>query len=322
MLLAVAVYVVLDFIDHPFEGTFSIAAATPEAHLTLWLAQTESSAATTAIAHDAADELLLYGQPATSGTLSGGASRAIVDFLSHPRSSEELLAVSSNTVADLAQERISSLVGEEPLQAALAQRLLSHATPLGVLSDEPLAIAVPPDSPIQSLSELTAQMRAYPQELVFATTDDNWSADNLAELVSETGVEGVVPYRVYPSAEGAALALSSGEADVLLGPSGQITSEARAGRLRMLGWPSALGAPPHFWVELLAAPGTSPVRVRNLRHQLSALIAGAPWHELLRTQGYLAPTHPYSGAGLFSFLPARMARAARLREIALRVERG
>lgn len=322
LLLAVVVYVVLDFVDHPFEGAFSIASATPEAHLTLWLAQTESGAATTAIAHDAADELLLYGQPATAGTLSGGASRAVLDFFSHPRSPEELLAVSSNTIADLAQERVSSLVGEEPLQAARAQRLLAHATPVGVLSDDPLAIAVPPSSPIRSLAELTAQMRAYPQELVFATTEDNWSADNLADLVSQTGVEGVVPYRVYPSAEGAALALSSGEADVLIGPSGQIATEARAKRMRMLGWPSALGAPPHFWVELLAAPGAPRARVRALRHQLSSLIAGAPWHELLRAQGHLAPARPLSGAGLLSFLPVRMARAAHLREIALRVERG
>ena len=320
VLLAVLSYVVLDFVQHPFEGAFSEAVAAPEPHLTLWAAQTEGGAATVTITRDAADELLLYGRAATVGTLPGGASRAITGFFAARRSPDDMLAISADTVADLAQERVSSLVGENPLQAALAQRELARAVPVGVLSDDPLTIAVPAASPLHDLAELAGQMRAFPQELVFATTDDNWSADNLAALVSDTGVEGVVPYRVYPSAQGAALALGAGEADVLLAPRGQVLAEARARRLRALGWPTTLGSPPHFWVELLAAPGTPPARIRALRRQLAALTGGAPWRGLLSAQGYAAPARPLSGAGLHEFLPIHIARAARLRLLAQRVE--
>jgi hypothetical protein len=320
LVLAVLAYVVVDFVQHPFLGVPSDAAVVPEAHLTLWLAQTEAAGEAAATVHETADGLLLHGHPATVGVLAGGSSQAVVHFFSSPRSPEDLLAVSSGTLADLAQERTSTFVGEDPMRAALAQHLLARAIPVGLLNRDPLTIAVPRDSPIHSVGELLGELRASPQRHVFAITDGSWAADNLAALVQDAGIEGYVPYRIFPSTEEATLALAAGSADVVLAPHGTILPELRARTLRALRWPATAGGAPSSWIELFAVRGTSPAQVARLRRQLLALTRDPAWRALLRRGGQ-APAAALSSLRLRSFLPAQMQRAAGLQQLALHAAR-
>jgi tripartite-type tricarboxylate transporter receptor subunit TctC len=319
LLLAVLAYVVVDFVQSPFGSVFSNAVAAPEAHLTLWLAQTETSASTGTTVRIAAGGLQLHGHATTVGVLPGGSSRAVVQFFAQAKTPGQLLVVSSDTLADLAQERASALVGEEPLQAALAQRLLARADPVAVLSTDSLAVAVPARSPIRDMSQLMADMRAWPQGNVFATTEDNWAADSLAALVHEAGVNGVVRYRVFPATEDLSLALSGASADVVLAPRSTILPQLRDGQLRELAWPAGMSPPPS-WVELLAAPGTHASQLAGLRAAVRALIADDRWRALLRRAGQ-RPSSALSGAQLQQFLETQSARVASLQQVAQRIER-
>jgi Tripartite tricarboxylate transporter family receptor len=319
LLVAVLAYVIVDFVQSPFPNVFSDAVAAPNPHLTLWIAQTETSASTDSTVHLAADTLILDGQPANVAVLPGGSSRAIVHFLSQPQPPGQLLVISSNTLADLAQERMSALIGEEPLRAAFAERLLQRAIPVGLVSEDSLTIAVPRRSPIHSLSELMTDMRAAPGGLVFATTEDNWAADNLAALVEDAGVDGVVHYRVFPSTEEVSLALAGGNAEVVLAPRSTILADLRAGRLRALGWPRG-SHPPPSWVELLASPSTPASQVQTLRSEVRDLISSKAWRAQLRDGGQQPGTHMSVGP-LQRFLAGQNAKVASLQQVALRVER-
>jgi len=323
LLLAVLAYVVADFVQHPFLGVPSDAAVTPEAHLTLWLAQTEASEEAATTLHETANSLLLQGRPATVGVLPGGSSQAVVRFFSTPRSSEDLLAVSSGTLADLAQERTSTFVGEDPMRAALAQHLLTRAIPVGLLSRDPLTIAVPSESSIHSVGELLRDLHDSPRQHVFAITDGSWAADNLATLVQDAGVSGIVPYRVFPTTEEASLALSAGSANVVLAPHGTILPQLRAHTLRPLAWPATNGRgirAPSSWIELLATPETPTQRVDQLRRRFRALTHDLAWRALLRDGGQTPAGDP-SDAGLQQLVPTQISRAAELQQITLHAER-
>ncbi|HXC45321.1 MAG TPA: hypothetical protein VNU24_01850, partial [Solirubrobacteraceae bacterium] len=183
-----------------------------------------------------------------------------------------------------------------------------------------LTIAVPRDSPIHSVGELLGELRASPQRHVFAITDGSWAADNLAALVQDAGIEGYVPYRIFPSTEEATLALAAGSADVVLAPHGTILPELRARTLRALRWPATAGGAPSSWIELFAVRGTSPAQVARLRRQLLALTRDPAWRALLRRGGQ-APAAALSSLRLRSFLPAQMQRAAGLQQLALHAAR-
>lgn len=316
LLLSVIAFAVVDLVQHPFLGGSSEAAVVPPPHLTLWLAQTEASGEAGELVRESADSLALYGQPATVGLLGGGAAQAVSDFFAGPRSADDLLAVSSETLADLSQERASTLVGEEPLAAARAQRLLARAVPLGLLGGAPLTLAVLRDSLLRDAAELVGQLRRSPRAHVFATADDNWDTDNLAALVQQAGVDGVVPYSVFSSTRDASLALTAGSADVVLGSREELLPDIRAGRLRELRWPASAGAPPRLWVELLAAPGTNRVQVAALRRLLRHLAHNRVWLDLTGARASV----PLDGASLGDFLSSQLARVTALQRLARRVE--
>jgi hypothetical protein len=319
LVLAVLAFVVVDFVRHPFLGAASEAASAPRPHLTLWLAETDASGEAGPVVHEIADSLQLYGRPATVGLLSSGASQAVTGFLGQRRPADQLLAVSSETLADLAQERTSALPGEDPLRAALAQRLLARAAPVGVLESEPLTIAVPQSSSLGNVGELLAQVRRSAQAHVFAITDDNWATDNLASLVQDAGVDGVVPYRVYPSAQDASLALTAGDANVVLAPRGALSHSIGSHQLRALAWPAG-DLPTRSWVVLLAAPGASAAQIATLRRQFRALTHAPAWRSAARELG-LSATTPLAGTRLRDFLAVQLARTAELQLVALQVER-
>ena len=319
LLLAVIAFVVLDFVQHPPWVSASDAAGPPAARWTLYLAQTEAEGESAEVVRATADSLLLYGRPGATAMLPGGSSQAIGSFFAHRRPAGRVLAISGETLADLVQERESSLFGDDPLRAARAQRLLERATPVGVLSEEELGIAVSPSSNVHNAAQLLAQLRDAGASHVFAIPNEGFEQDSLAALVRDGGVQGVVPYRVFPSAQDALLALTAGEADVILAPRAAIAAQARAHRLRELAWPTALAGPaPRSWVELLAPSWESAASVHALRRQLHALSANATWRRLIGLQAHL---QPLSGSGLASFLPAQAARTELLQRTALRIER-
>jgi hypothetical protein len=331
LLVALVGYVVADFVHYPvIASTGSAAVPTPQ--VTLWVAATESGGEAEVVARDAAASLELHGRSTTIKTLQGGSSQAVAGFLAAGRRGRgthgagssaapapaQLLVLTSTTLADLARDRDEQLVPGAALEAAVAQALLRRAIPIGVLSDDPLALAVPRDAEVRTSGELLAAMRADPARQLFAIDDDAYSRDQLAALVQRAGVPGRTRFSVLPSGREAAAAMELGDANAVLTSRSALAGEARARRLRALAWPFGRGRAPVAWAMLLAPPGMPAAQVATLRRAVAALVREPQWRRVLRRQGR-APAQ-VGAAALPGFVPARAAEAEQLQRLAREVE--
>jgi hypothetical protein len=319
LVLLTLTYVVADFVRNPLIDSIGDAAVRPAA-LTLWVPSTESGTDTSVLAGEAARRLSLPSGRTVTTTVAGGASAAVERFLGSPcRSCGRLLAVSSTTLADIARDADDTEFPDGPVRAQHARDLLQHATAIGVLSDDPLTLAVRPTSGIRTGAQLAAGLRARPHQQVFAIADDTYTKDNLASLVRETRVHGHVPYRVYSSSQVASLALPAGNADVVLAPRSALLPDIRAGRLRALAWPLPGGAP-RAWTALIAGRGLGAADVAALRRQVRGLAADAGWLTMLR-RGGRAAAHGTDASAAQAFLRQRMDWTLGLARVVKRVDR-
>jgi tripartite-type tricarboxylate transporter receptor subunit TctC len=320
LVLVLLAHAVSDVLHHPFLGDTGDAAIV-DAHLTLWVPGTESGGPSEAVARAAAASLQLTGRPATVKLLSaGGAAGAVRGFLGDDPDGrpDDLLVVSSATVADLARGRSDPLLGDRASDAAEAELLLRRARPLAVLARDTLAIAVRPGSPLRSGTQLARALRRNPRAHLLAIEGDAWTKVQLGRLVQRAGVPGRVPYRAYPSGGEAALGLESGDADVVLAPGSALRAEVAGGRLRLLAWPRGAAAP-QAWTAVLEAPRVRPGQHQRLADELARLGADPHWRAALRGAGRAAGARPGAPRG---FLAARVDAATWLQHVTERVERG
>jgi hypothetical protein len=318
LLVLLCGYVVADFVRSPFLAPSGSAAVRP-VQVTIWTGGGESGDETGTLVRDTAAALELAGHPTAVKSIRGGSSQAVAEFLSRPPVEPgDVMAVTSATLADLAHDRRDRLVPGAAEEAALARALLRRAIPIGLVGRDALAIGVSPGEAIDNSDELVAALARAPWERVFGIPDDTWSRTQLASLVERAGVNGSVRFSVYQSGAEAGQELAAGTVNTILVPRGSLWEDARKGRLRTIRWPFDQGRAPRFWVGLVAAPGTSPARVAQLRRWLSAMAREPAWRRSLRRSGH-EPTAPGSQE-LAILLRDGMAKADRLELLTQRVE--
>lgn len=336
-MLVLLAHAVSDLLHHPFLGDTGDAAIV-DAHLTLWVPGTEAGGPSESVARQAAASLQLTGRPATVKVLrQGGAAGAVTRFLGdgpdHARP-DDLLVVSSATVADLARGRGDALFGGVATAAGEAEDALKHARPVAVLAEDALQLAVRPDAKVRSGTALSADLRARPGAHVVAIEGDAWTKAQLGRLVQHAGVPGRVAYRAYPSGAEAALGLAAGEADVVLAPRSELKAEVVAGHLRVLAWPSGAGAAPHAWTALLEASGLKAGQHARIADELRRLANDPQWRRALRATGRTVPAEAArvgapssittrSGASVpKDFLLRKVAEATWLQRVTAHLEEG
>jgi len=280
LLVLVGGYVVADFVRSPFSAPRGAAAVRPAA-LTIWSPAGEAGDESGPVLDEAAADLELGGHPTVIKTVPGGSARALISFLSRPRSGAgRLLAITSTTLADLAHDRREMLVPGAAEEAALARALLRRSKPVGMLSVAPLELAVEPDSAIRSGSELLASLAGDPAEQLIGIDDDTFSRDQLAALVAGAGVDGEVHFNVFQSPADAEQALASGATHTILASSPSL----RGTHLRRLGWPLP-GPRPHAWVALVAPPPVDTAALDTLRGWIGKLQRDPEWRANLLAEG-------------------------------------
>lgn len=317
LLVLLGGYVVADFVRSPFSAPQG-RAAVRSAAVTIWTPAADAGDESGTVLHGAAAGLELGGHVAVVKSVPGGSAQALIAFLSYRRPGHgALLAISSNTLADLAHDRRETLVPGAAEEAALARALLRRAKPVGILASAPLELAVGHDSPIHSGQELVADMIAAPGDQLVGIDDDTFSRDQLAALVAGAGIDGEVHFTVFPSSAGAGAAIASGTAQTVLAGRPAIRADLHQGRIRGFHWPLP-GPAPRSWVALVARPDVGARELRQLRAWVRALQIEPHWRAILRHEGR-RPADP--GTKELASLIRHTAAADRLEEIAQRVER-
>lgn len=316
LLVLLGGYVVADFVRSPFSAPRGAAAVRPAA-VTIWTPAADAGDESGTVLHGAAAGLELGGHDAVVKSISGGSAQALISFLSHRRPGHgALLAISSNTLADLAHDRRETLVPGAAEEAALARALLRRAKPVGLLASAPLELAVGSDSPIRSGEELVADLIAAPGDQLVGIDDDTFSRDELAALVEGAGIDGEVRFTVFQSSAGAGAAIQSGAAQTVLAGRPALRADLHSGHLRGFHWPLP-GPAPRAWVAVVARPDVGAAELRQLREWVGRLQVEPRWRAILRHEGR-RPADP--GLKELASLIRHSAPADRLEEIAQRVE--
>jgi tripartite-type tricarboxylate transporter receptor subunit TctC len=313
LLVVVGGYVVADFVRSPFSTSPGAAAVRPAA-VTIWAPAGEAGGESGPVLTQAVAGLELDGHPTVVKSLPGGSAQALISFLSRRHYGHgQLLAISSTTLADLAHDRHETLVPGAAEEAVLAQALLRHSRPVGMLAADPLELAVEQGSSIRNRAEMLGSLTADPSEQVFGIGDNTFSRDQLAALVEGAGVDGAVHFSVLQSDADANQAIANGSADaVLVGRSAILH-----GQLHGIGWPLP-GPHPYSWVALVAPETTETDDLDTLRGWISDLQRDPRWRANLQAEGRL-PSAP--GVKVVAGLIRHTAPAERLERIAERVER-
>ncbi|HEY2570082.1 MAG TPA: hypothetical protein VGI27_01350 [Solirubrobacteraceae bacterium] len=289
--------------------------------LTLWVAGADSGGQTLSVATQAASCWGLHGHSTTVGVLPGGSATAVAEFLAGVRGKpDELLLITSTTLADIAHDQRDPLLGDESRERALrAQRLLVGAAPIAVLASDPLTLAVAARSSIHTTGELLQRIRNSTSRPLLDVAADSWLRGNLAALVERAGVRGEAPYGVFSTSREAITNVTGDREQVAIAPYSAVRTDLRSGRLRQLQWPAAGGRAPRTWMAILAPSGLRASEVAALRSQARGLCAGSAWSELLRADG-LSPVAP-GAIKLSSFVPDGIREATRLQTLAGRIMR-
>lgn len=319
VLTVVVAIVVVSYARQALDGGGEAAGYGPS--LTLWVAGADAAGQTMSVATQAASCWELNGHSASVGVLPGGSTTAVAEFLNGVRGKpDELLLITSTTLADIAHDRGDPLLDAESRErAARAQRLLTAAPPVAILASDPLTLAVRARSPVHTTAQLLERIRGAAARPLFDVAEDSWLRGNLAALVQSAGAHGEVPYGVFASSREALASLAADEGQVVVAPFSTIGKDLRDGRLRKLRWPLAGGASPREWIAILAPDGLRASEVDALRAQARGLCAGTAWSELLRGDG-LSPVDARA-VSLRSFVPNAFSEATRLQRLAHRLLR-
>ena len=181
---------------------------------------------------------------------------------------------------------------------------LSMVTPIARLTGEYEAIAVPAASPLKSLADLVAALKADPQKVSWAGGSAGGTDHITAGLF--TKAVGVDPRKVnYIAFSGGGESLASllgGKVTVGISSLSEYDAQAKAGKLRILGVSSAARLPeapdvPTFkesgvdveiqnWRMIAAAPGITPAQKQELSQTIEKMVKSKAWTEMLAQKGW------------------------------------
>ncbi len=181
---------------------------------------------------------------------------------------------------------------------------LSMVTPIARLTGEYEAIAVPAASPLKSLADLVAALKADPQKVSWAGGSAGGTDHITAGLF--TKAVGVDPRKVnYIAFSGGGESLASllgGKVTVGISSLSEYDAQAKAGKLRILGVSSAARLPeapdvPTFkeagvdveiqnWRMIAAAPGITPEQKQALSQTIEKMVKSKAWTDMLAQKGW------------------------------------
>jgi tripartite-type tricarboxylate transporter receptor subunit TctC len=198
-----------------------------------------------------------------------------------------------------------SSVSTLPEQAVVNQQkpafLLSQLRPIVRVSTDPLAIVVRAESPFKSLGEMMVQARSKPGEVSYGSSGNYGTVHVPIEIFAH---EAQLKLNHIPYAGGGPLmvGLLGGHVDFTVLPRSSITSQVRAGKLRILAtvgaeaWPqfpsvpntAALGLNVDVqpWTGAFVPPDTPPAVVDRLRSAFRIASESAEFKQaLLKAEG-------------------------------------
>ncbi|WP_421697180.1 Bug family tripartite tricarboxylate transporter substrate binding protein [Ancylobacter sp.] len=181
---------------------------------------------------------------------------------------------------------------------------LSMVTPIARLTGEYEAIAVPANSPLKSLADLVAALKADPQKVSWAGGSAGGTDHITAGLF--TKAIGVDPRKVnYIAFSGGGESLASilgGKVTVGISSLSEFDAQAKAGKLRILGVSSAARLPeapdvPTFkesgvdveiqnWRMIAAAPGITAEQKQALSATIEKMVKSKAWTDMLAQKGW------------------------------------
>lgn len=181
---------------------------------------------------------------------------------------------------------------------------LSMVTPIARLTGEYEAIAVPASSPLKSLADLVAALKADPQKVSWAGGSAG-GTDHIAAGLFTKAI-GVDPRKVnYIAFSGGGESLASllgGKVTVGISSLSEYDAQAKAGKLRILGVssPERLTEAPDVptfkeagidvdiqnWRMIAAAPGITPEQKQELTQTIDKMVKSKAWTELLAQKGW------------------------------------
>lgn len=181
---------------------------------------------------------------------------------------------------------------------------LSQVTPIARLTGEYEAIAVPASSPIKSLADLVAALKADPRKVSWAGGSAGGTDHITAGLFAKAA--GVDPTKVnYIAFSGGGESLASllgGKVTAGIASLSEYDAQAKAGKLRILGVSSAQRLPeapevPTFkesgidveiqnWRMIAAAPGITAEQKQEISQTIEKMVKSKAWTDLLAQKGW------------------------------------
>nr|WP_048709424.1 tripartite tricarboxylate transporter substrate binding protein [Microvirga massiliensis] len=180
---------------------------------------------------------------------------------------------------------------------------LDQVTPIARLTGEWQAIAVPADSPIKTMQELAAQIKADPAKVSWAGGSAGGPDHILAALITkEVGADPSKTNYIAFSGGGESLgAILGGKVTAGINSLGELTSQVKAGKLRLLAVSSPnrlpdIDAPTlkesgisielSNWRMIVAPPGITAEDKTRLTKMFEDLVKSDPWKTVLKTRGW------------------------------------
>jgi putative tricarboxylic transport membrane protein len=200
---------------------------------------------------------------------------------------------------------------------------LANVTPLARLTAEAEAIIVPASSPIKSVKDLVAAMKANPGAVAFSGGSAGGTDHLLAGLIAkEIGVDPAkVNYVAFTSGAEAVAAVLGGNVAAGISGYGEFVQHIKSGRVRAL----ATSGPERIagtdiptlkeqgvnvelvnWRGVFGAPGITPQQTKELIAAIEAGVAHARWKETLQKLEW--SPHYLAGDAFKAFVEAEQKR--------------
>jgi tripartite-type tricarboxylate transporter receptor subunit TctC len=185
-------------------------------------------------------------------------------------------------------------------QSKLPYDPLAAFTPIAMVAEGPLLVAVPADRPIKSGADLIATAKARPGALNYGTSGVGSVAHLATELLN--GAAQIQTTHVpYKGAGPALIDLAAGQIDVMISNYSSIVPQMKSGKVRAIAVTSAKPSPAfpdlpplaatvpgyaiEIWVTVFAPAGTPAPLVERLNREINAISASPELRVFLDPDG-------------------------------------
>ena len=185
-------------------------------------------------------------------------------------------------------------------QSKLPYDPLGAFTPIAMVAEGPLLVAVPADRPIKSGADLIAAAKARPGALNYGTSGVGSVAHLATELLN--GAAQIQTTHVpYKGAGPALIDLAAGQIDVMISNYSSIVPQMKSGKVRTIAVTSAKPSPAfpdlpplsatvpgyaiEIWVTVFAPAGTPAPLVERLNREINAISASPELRVFLDPDG-------------------------------------